>query len=539
MGKDKSSVTTPIIPPTLEPLYGKSAQGLMGVQSGLPLTSFLGSYPAPTADLTPSERLATGAAAGGFQSNIPTALALQYLLQLPGLAGAGPTTGDGATPGVSLQDLLYATQSIPQAVAPTTSPTGSFGPGVNPPSNLPSGTGYRPRDEGNGGAGGGGGTGGGTPVAAAPGSAYTREQFNNLVNGSSDFSPYLRGMALTDPYAYVSKRLGGVPVTTTNWRTAATGSSGGQTAPSSSTPYYQRPQFSTSPTSPTTSSSRESINITPPPTTSTTGTRGGSTIIPVSGPVPVAGVGGTGTVPKVGGDGSGRGGGTPNSTLDMGGTYGTLSTPNGTNPLAGLLGGAANTGLQTSGATPFGQSPGILAASQRVGADAITGDPVVKAAMDNWRLNTLPELQNQMGLSGLGHGTALASATGKSSASLLAPLYQDAAAREQARLGQVYGATESELNRRTASSQAKAQAVQSMIPMLLGMGQQQSSRNSQTIQDLLQTGGTQRQAQQDKYSALYNDFLRRQAISEEGVLTPFGQLGSTGQQTNTSGGAFK
>jgi hypothetical protein len=213
--------------------------------------------------------------------------------------------------------------------------------------------------------------------------------------------------------------------------------------------------------------------------------------------------------------------------------------PSTTNPYAALLGAAAARGTQDTGATPFGQSPGIVAAGAKVSPDAITNDPVVKAAFDNWKLNTLPGIQNQLNLSGLGRGTALGNAEARGTAELAAPLYADAAAREQARLSQVYGATESELNRRTASAQAKSAAVSQVIPYLQQLGQTQRGGVTQGIADLLQTGGTARSVAQNQGTSAFNDFLRRQGISEEALLGPFGQLGTAGQQTKTSNGSFK
>jgi hypothetical protein len=195
---------------------------------------------------------------------------------------------------------------------------------------------------------------------------------------------------------------------------------------------------------------------------------------------------------------------------------------------------AAQTAGQTNtGATPFGQSPGIAAASAQVNGSSIADDPAVKAALDNYRLNTLPGVQNQAALSGLGRSTAVTNAMARGEAAATEPLYEQALNREQQRLQGITSATESELGRRQQSDLARAQAVQSLIPMLTGMSAQQTQNKNLSIQDLLQTGGTERGVQNQGYGASQNDLLRRQALSEQGLYGPFGQLATVGSTTQS------
>jgi hypothetical protein len=188
---------------------------------------------------------------------------------------------------------------------------------------------------------------------------------------------------------------------------------------------------------------------------------------------------------------------------------------------------SAGTG-QLSAATPFGQSPGVLGGYARVSGDAVRNDPAVAAALDEFQKLTLPGIQNEYTLSGLGRSTAVPSAISLGQASMLTPLMQDALGREQHRLDRGYGATEEELGRRERSSVRRADATSQRIGQLMGLSAQQYGQRQGAIQTGLQAGGTQRGVAQQGLSNQYTDFLRRQGLSEQALYAPFGSTGTAG-----------
>jgi hypothetical protein len=199
----------------------------------------------------------------------------------------------------------------------------------------------------------------------------------------------------------------------------------------------------------------------------------------------------------------------------------------------GALGGfgeaqmnAASGGMQ--GATPFWNSPGLMAAGQRVGADSITGDPAVQAALADYQTNTLPGLQNQAALMGLGRSSSALGMQARAQAAMLTPLYQDAMAREQHRQDRFTGAAEEELGRRERSDVRGSEAQQNMIGQLLNLANMGQNRQQVGIQNLMQGGGLVRDIQQQQLDAEQQDFLRRQGLSEQAVGMPFGGLAGAG-----------
>ena len=178
-------------------------------------------------------------------------------------------------------------------------------------------------------------------------------------------------------------------------------------------------------------------------------------------------------------------------------------------------------------ATAFGVSaaPGELRAIDQYtqanpagGGNQIANNPAVTAAINDFNLNAAPTIENQMALSGLGRTSATANALARAQASMLTPLYQQS------------------LNLADAAAARQAAAVQSQAAMLLGYGQDQTNRLDNAIQQSLAAGQDERAIRQQYGDAAYNDFMRRQALSEESTYGPFGQtvgsqFGSTVHQS--------
>jgi len=203
--------------------------------------------------------------------------------------------------------------------------------------------------------------------------------------------------------------------------------------------------------------------------------------------------------------------------------------------LQDLQGHMLNSGL--TGATPFGQSPGIQAAEQRVQGVDIMNDPAVASALKNFEQIGSQPIKNEAALAGLGNSSALTNSLGQAESSMMTPLYLDAINREQQRLQGVTGATESELDRRERSNVRQSEANQNSINQLLALQGQNFGQQLQGSQAQLQAGGIQRGVEQQGNENAYNDFLRQQALSENALEGPFGGMlpSAFGSITKTMG----
>lgn len=100
--------------------------------------------------------------------------------------------------------------------------------------------------------------------------------------------------------------------------------------------------------------------------------------------------------------------------------------------------------------------------------------------------------------------------------------------------GIINQATLSGIGRSTALTNALSSAqAQSAVPLL----QAEQARRDAMIQQGFQGGDVERSVSQETNNADQADFLRRQAIAEQALFGPLGQLPSTfGQTSKTSGG---
>jgi len=95
----------------------------------------------------------------------------------------------------------------------------------------------------------------------------------------------------------------------------------------------------------------------------------------------------------------------------------------------------------------------------------------------------------------------------------------------------------------TANERALARygesAAASYAP-LAQLGQAESARLQQAYQASLDLGQLDRERSNEQYAAQYNDYLRQQALSEEALFTPFGQLipSALGSRVSQSGGGL-
>lgn len=229
--------------------------------------------------------------------------------------------------------------------------------------------------------------------------------------------------------------------------------------------------------------------------------------------------------------------------------------------------GAQRSGNNITGATPFMQTPGMQIASaqgydpgqrfasMRVSGQDIQGDPAVSAALSNFSNQIQPGIQNAATRMGLGRSTAALNSITNAQGAMLSPLYESAMGRENERIGRMTQqgnfeaglsnqrldrmgtAAENELGRGERSAQRVADANQNQANLLMNYAQMMYGRGQQTGQNLMGAGGQFRDISQQANSAEQQDFLRRQALGESAVLTPFGGLaqGGLGSTTTSSG----
>jgi hypothetical protein len=138
---------------------------------------------------------------------------------------------------------------------------------------------------------------------------------------------------------------------------------------------------------------------------------------------------------------------------------------------------------------------------RRVTGSNLATSPSMAAARNAYETSVLPGVENTAAVSGLGRSTALTNARAASEAAYLQPTI------------------EAELAREERGNQNEAQ-------MLLSQ-----------IQAELSGGGLERGIEQQGYTAEQQDALRRQAIAEEALFQPMGQLlpSAIGQSSTTRG----
>jgi len=158
-------------------------------------------------------------------------------------------------------------------------------------------------------------------------------------------------------------------------------------------------------------------------------------------------------------------------------------------------------------AAMYGQMAPLLAGRMATGA-GVERDPAVLAANAAFDKLMAPSIENQMGLSGLGRSSSLANSLSLGKASQLAPLIQDYINREQ----------------NTLTNQANMYA--SLMPQFSALGGAETARLTAALNDAMQIGGTERGIAQEPLTAQYQDFLRRQALSEQALFVPFGAMAS-------------
>lgn len=203
--------------------------------------------------------------------------------------------------------------------------------------------------------------------------------------------------------------------------------------------------------------------------------------------------------------------------------YGVGSPTTGADFAYGNLGNAANYANQSS--LPYASQSG------RATGGTLATDPSIAAAYNTYKSTVEPDLQSQFGLMGLGRSSLLGDALAKGAASQLQPAVEGSLAREQAaneaRIGRETGAAENQYGRQVSTALGSA-------AQYAGLGQQDINQRLASLNALLTTGGLERGVGSEEAQAEQADFLRRQALAEQGTYGVLGQLPSTLGQTATS-----
>jgi hypothetical protein len=141
-------------------------------------------------------------------------------------------------------------------------------------------------------------------------------------------------------------------------------------------------------------------------------------------------------------------------------------------------------------------------------------DPATQAYMQAFTQNTLPLIQNQMQLQGLGSGPAVADVAGRALGTALPQIQQ-------------YGAQ----NRLAAAGGLTGLGSQLVLPSW----QQQMAQQGQALNALTGAGQTIQGMEQNPFDAQQAEAMRLQGLAESGTFGAFGSMSPT-VRTESGGG---
>jgi hypothetical protein len=215
-------------------------------------------------------------------------------------------------------------------------------------------------------------------------------------------------------------------------------------------------------------------------------------------------------------------------------------------------GSLANAGAYANQSSmPYAGQSTLPYASQsgRATGGTLATDPSIAAAYNAFRESTMPDIQSQFGLMGLGRSSLQGDAIARGAASTLLPVTQEALRREQAaneaRINREVGAEEGRIGRETGAAEnqigRQVGTALNTAGQYAGLGQQDVNRRLAQLNALMQTGGLERGVGSEQAAAEQQDYLRRQALAEQGTFGVLGQLPSSlgSQVTSKSSGGGK
>jgi hypothetical protein len=159
-------------------------------------------------------------------------------------------------------------------------------------------------------------------------------------------------------------------------------------------------------------------------------------------------------------------------------------------------------GLSATQQRGVAEIPGLFdLAGRKVTGANLESSPSMRAARQAFTTAIEPRIVNQQTLAGLGRSTAVPGALAQAEAQYLTPLIESELAREERGL------------------------------------ERESGQRLGAINAALTGGGLERGVEQERAAAEQQDMLRRQALAETALFTPFGQLAPStiGQVSTTRG----
>lgn len=206
-------------------------------------------------------------------------------------------------------------------------------------------------------------------------------------------------------------------------------------------------------------------------------------------------------------------------------------------------------------ASGLDRARGMAAEKVNASAEDIANDAALQASQKAFKLTSMPMIANQMASMGLGRSTDKGKITQDAWMKNATPHIQDAIGREQARINKMtdteMGIADRNLNlgqfiddrqRHYLGERANAIGMKNQnIQTGMGIAGQQAQNAQQrwnqmkgAIDTGMGVGGTIRGIEDAQYKANYDDFLRRQGLSEKALYAPFGQAGNmVGSKTTT------
>lgn len=178
----------------------------------------------------------------------------------------------------------------------------------------------------------------------------------------------------------------------------------------------------------------------------------------------------------------------------------------------------------------------------------VADDPAIAQAMEVYKDQIMPEMQNQYSMMGLGRSGALGTGVAKGGAQMMLPLIQDSLAREERgidrELGTAGNAAGGYMNLGGAEAgrgfglfdRATGRGL-NLAGSYAGLGGASSANQNAALDRAMGYGAVGRGVEDDTNYAAYEDFLRRQGLAENALWVPFGQSqNQIGQSTTASGG---
>jgi hypothetical protein len=187
--------------------------------------------------------------------------------------------------------------------------------------------------------------------------------------------------------------------------------------------------------------------------------------------------------------------------------------------------------VPTPGATYAQQ--GLL---QQLMGGPIGSSPATIGAMQSWRSNVLPTVQNEMALQGLGRSGPELEAVARSQTGAFVPFVQQEIQNRMTSLGVLQEMANAETQRWQYPSQQTMQALTTQAQGLASLGQSMFDQKTQAIKAQMDAGTLQEDRARELFGAAMDDYLRLQNLSMAATLGPFGQLAPSliGQKTSTS-----